>query len=107
MKLLRGETTWFLFFFQAEDGIRDYKVTGVQTCALPISGVACPKSRCPGCNPAAQATESFPGCPPGPPARTAARRASACRQAKMALLTCRFNARRASLGVLPPASFLS
>src|SRR5205807_6283073 len=25
-----------LFFFQAEDGIRDYKVTGVQTCALPI-----------------------------------------------------------------------
>src|SRR5256885_582034 len=29
--LLRG-----FFFFQAEDGIRDYKVTGVQTCALPI-----------------------------------------------------------------------
>src|SRR5688500_19632383 len=29
---------WFIiFFFQAEDGIRDYKVTGVQTCALPIS----------------------------------------------------------------------
>src|SRR5256885_11333220 len=27
---------WY-FFFQAEDGIRDYKVTGVQTCALPIS----------------------------------------------------------------------
>src|SRR3989454_10047076 len=25
------------FFFQAEDGIRDYKVTGVQTCAPPIS----------------------------------------------------------------------
>ena len=25
------------FFFQAEDGIRDYDVTGVQTCALPIS----------------------------------------------------------------------
>src|SRR5256885_6105617 len=25
------------FLFQAEDGIRDYKVTGVQTCALPIS----------------------------------------------------------------------
>src|SRR5256885_12081774 len=24
------------YFFQAEDGIRDYKVTGVQTCALPI-----------------------------------------------------------------------
>src|SRR5688500_20344563 len=29
-----------VFFFQAEDGIRDYKVTGVQTCALPISAVA-------------------------------------------------------------------
>src|SRR5256885_3885792 len=28
--------TSFFFFFQAEDGIRDYKVTGVQTCALPI-----------------------------------------------------------------------
>src|SRR3712207_8910161 len=27
---------WF-FFFQAEDGIRDIGVTGVQTCALPIS----------------------------------------------------------------------
>src|SRR3989454_4582774 len=27
------------FFFQAEDGIRDYKVTGVQTCALPIFAV--------------------------------------------------------------------
>src|SRR5256885_16349472 len=27
------------FFFQAEDGIRDYKVTGVQTCALPICGI--------------------------------------------------------------------
>src|SRR5256886_9585983 len=28
------------FFFQAEDGIRDLTVTGVQTCALPISGGA-------------------------------------------------------------------
>src|SRR5256885_5694721 len=28
------------FFFQAEDGIRDYKVTGVQTCALPISSTS-------------------------------------------------------------------
>src|SRR6267143_4941812 len=28
--------TWFFFFFQAEDGIRDGTVTGVQTCALPI-----------------------------------------------------------------------
>src|SRR5256885_3290607 len=32
-----ASTTRLFFFFQAEDGIRDYKVTGVQTCALPIS----------------------------------------------------------------------
>src|SRR5256885_12572510 len=31
-----GSTLKISFFFQAEDGIRDYKVTGVQTCALPI-----------------------------------------------------------------------
>src|SRR3989475_6125707 len=30
----------FFFFFQAEDGIRDLTVTGVQTCALPISVAA-------------------------------------------------------------------
>src|SRR5699024_12799093 len=30
----------FVFFFQAEDGIRDRNVTGVQTCALPISAAA-------------------------------------------------------------------
>src|SRR2546430_9004038 len=29
----------FYFFFQAEDGIRDLTVTGVQTCALPISSL--------------------------------------------------------------------
>src|SRR3712207_8949447 len=29
----------YVFFFQAEDGIRDIGVTGVQTCALPISRV--------------------------------------------------------------------
>src|SRR5205809_591544 len=31
---------FFFFFFQAEDGIRDVAVTGVQTCALPISSSA-------------------------------------------------------------------
>src|SRR5690606_41120397 len=39
-------TTYYhriLFFFQAEDGIRDFHVTGVQTCALPIYR----PSRCP------------------------------------------------------------
>src|SRR5688572_32605375 len=30
---------FFFFFFQAEDGIRDLTVTGVQTCALPIYGI--------------------------------------------------------------------
>src|SRR5690606_39515767 len=44
--LLLGAWTWLpaaakgllaeIFFFQAEDGIRDFHVTGVQTCALPI-----------------------------------------------------------------------
>src|ERR1022692_2741298 len=38
----------FFFFFQAEDGIRDYKVTGVQTCALPICCWARIKRRPPG-----------------------------------------------------------
>src|SRR5438876_7747520 len=32
----RLNSTSFFFFFQAEDGIRDGRVTGVQTCALPI-----------------------------------------------------------------------
>ena len=31
------ELVMIIFFFQAEDGIRDWSVTGVQTCALPIS----------------------------------------------------------------------
>ena len=31
-----GGCGFFFFFFQAEDGIRDHCVTGVQTCALPI-----------------------------------------------------------------------
>src|SRR5256885_14338675 len=37
---------YVFFFFQAEDGIRDYKVTGVQTCALPIYGHAAPAQPC-------------------------------------------------------------
>src|SRR2546427_7074424 len=34
------------FFFQAEDGIRDLTVTGVQTCALPISSMICGGEAC-------------------------------------------------------------
>src|SRR2546430_4826043 len=46
----------YFFFFQAEDGIRDLTVTGVQTCALPISfprpsasALPCSRSRTPAC----------------------------------------------------------
>src|SRR5699024_12136224 len=42
-ELYRSPIRFFCFFFQAEDGIRDRNVTGVQTCALPIySRNACP-----------------------------------------------------------------
>src|SRR2546427_3375488 len=37
--------SFFFFFFQAEDGIRDLTVTGVQTCALPICGSGCSRTR--------------------------------------------------------------
>src|SRR5690606_41123803 len=47
----------FFFFFQAEDGIRVFHVTGVQTCALPISaGVKCTTA---GCSPSNR-NRSFP-----------------------------------------------
>src|SRR5438093_13240190 len=38
MKRSMFTITLLYFFFQAEDGIRDWSVTGVQTCALPILG---------------------------------------------------------------------
>src|SRR6266446_2722895 len=34
--MICSKSSRVFFLFQAEDGIRDYKVTGVQTCALPI-----------------------------------------------------------------------
>src|SRR5207249_6402227 len=46
------------FFCQAEDGIRDRNVTGVQTCALPISGTGARRF-------------AVEGCPPGRPPRPA------------------------------------
>src|SRR5262249_56565115 len=47
-------TRVFIFFFQAEDGIRDWSVTGVQTCALPISAnISAPSRAC-------SRTSSFP-----------------------------------------------
>src|SRR5690348_17712128 len=39
------------FFFQAEDGIRDGRVTGVQTCALPISSKSMSSQRMPSTSP--------------------------------------------------------
>jgi hypothetical protein len=76
---------------------------------LPGPGVAWPKSRCAGCEPAALATESFPVCPPGPFTLGAAVpcRASAWRRAKMASLILHLRDRSASLCVLPSASFRS
>src|SRR5690606_40277531 len=58
------------FFFQAEDGIRDFHVTGVQTCALPISPDAGPDTSLPADGlyragqPAAWSTASYR--PPAP-----------------------------------------
>src|SRR5712675_1725537 len=45
--LRRNGANLVFFFFQAEDGIRDVAVTGVQTCALPISSICiwCSKKR--------------------------------------------------------------
>src|SRR2546426_10544072 len=63
----------YFFFFQAEDGIRDYKVTGVQTCALPIStfsaGTGSRRTRlprpapprCPACTPESRPPPLAPG----------------------------------------------
>src|SRR2546426_49876 len=70
----------YFFFFQAEDGIRDYKVTGVQTCALPI----CTKAAA-SMNPAPPATKYRSGASPfwcavvtsTAPARSAAAAAAA------------------------------
>src|SRR5256886_5930226 len=52
----------FFFFFQAEDGIRDLTVTGVQTCALPIwipSSTSSVPSRFPDADCCRRASESW------------------------------------------------
>src|SRR5687767_15594250 len=56
-----------IFFFQAEDGIRDKLVTGVQTCALPILGA-------PGARPADAHQRAHPQGPPQGHAPTPPRR---------------------------------
>src|SRR2546430_14360664 len=60
----------FFFFFQAEDGIRDLTVTGVQTCALPISFGTRRRSRAPSC--------SCPAFPARGSRRTDTRRRTRC-----------------------------
>src|SRR5439155_6132373 len=59
----------FFFFFQAEDGIRDGHVTGVQTCALPIS----PSPPCARPTPAPRRCWSSGNLTPHPPLRKAER----------------------------------
>src|SRR5438067_9655239 len=59
-----------LFFFQAEDGIRDRNVTGVQTCALPISP-PCPSAPTANGSPPAAWT-GRPACGKPPPGRKSA-----------------------------------
>src|SRR5215216_4272691 len=58
----QGFSAWDIFFFQAEDGIRDDLVTGFQTCALPIS-----TSRC---SPRATSPAARTACSPRPGVRT-------------------------------------
>src|SRR2546427_9248004 len=58
LRVLREVESLFFFFFQAEDGIRDLTVTGVQTCALPISSRRPSPSRF---NPSTAAPIASPG----------------------------------------------
>src|SRR2546427_7405777 len=68
---------FFFFFFQAEDGIRDLTVTGVQTCALPISadrrsGPGPPRTPSP--HRSGRARASPPACSRRAPSRSEERR---------------------------------
>src|SRR3989454_8961896 len=67
----------FFFFFQAEDGIRDYKVTGVQTCALPIWARAGRAAGLPDRVDRPQPLVSAAASRPGPPAPLGGRRGDA------------------------------
>src|SRR5690606_13201019 len=55
-----SHATTLPFFFQAEDGIRDFHVTGVQTCALPICRQTDPRETCSLHWPATRPTQSSP-----------------------------------------------
>src|SRR5690606_341415 len=77
---------FFFFFFQAEDGIRDFHVTGVQTCALPIWAASRTRSQpwppaevCSSCGKGAQAV-AYRNWKGRQPRRTASAGASRARQ---------------------------
>src|SRR5690606_18360156 len=76
----------FFFFFQAEDGIRDFHVTGVQTCALPIwpTGSRGWSRRCRWPNSTASRPASRPSSPARAPSRSpppaSSRRHPKCRR---------------------------
>src|SRR5207249_8138522 len=80
------------FFFQAEDGIRDRNVTGVQTCALPISsstdGRRSRDTRAPlrrgGCPSAGRESAARAAGPRGPAARARVRRRRPLRRMEVA-----------------------
>src|SRR2546429_1394453 len=59
---MRAALVVVFFFFQAEDGIRDVAVTGVQTCALPILATPLPLN----CGGSAALGRGEPGRPAGP-----------------------------------------
>src|SRR6266496_5120797 len=77
---------FFVFFFQAEDGIRDLYVTGVQTCALPISLLAEQDSK-PGRAPSAKRVTAKPAASSGE--RAASRRAAPSRARTAAKATAK------------------
>src|SRR5256886_9552596 len=74
----------FFFFFQAEDGIRDLTVTGVQTCALPISRAACRRSSSLR-SPASRRGAAIPRPPRGPRSRRGASREQPLQQREQLL----------------------
>src|SRR5438132_14193423 len=70
------------FFFQAEDGIRDHCVTGVQTCALPISSACWSMGIGDSPPPRGSRTPRSPAPPPSPPTSRARMRSEERRVGK-------------------------
>src|SRR2546422_2507026 len=92
---LRSSLIFYFFFFQAEDGIRDVAVTGVQTCALPISRRSPARAALRGRTPGARARPGATRASSSPSDR-APDRARAPRAASLP------SPRRRRAGALPP-----